>query len=123
MADVAATPVCMECRQPLDTPGCQKNSGLTPPYHHLPAGVLPDRQGVAPMDNTLALGQFMQRAERCRLAWFLSRDLDKVTPEFAYELRIHGDGPARGIYHGRTASHAATAAMLVLDHHQIGWSR
>lgn len=72
------------------------------------------------LDNRLALADLVARAERVRLPWMLSHDVDKVTPEFRYELRIF-DGPARAIYHGRTASHAASKAIAKLDEHRVGW--
>jgi hypothetical protein len=72
-------------------------------------------------DNRLALSQMIVRCERVGIGWMLVHDVKKVTPEFRYELRIF-DGPARAIYHGRTASHAATKAMAQLDEHQVGWA-
>jgi hypothetical protein len=72
------------------------------------------------LDNRLALGQLVQRCEHARVGWMLNHDPSKVTPEYRYELRIF-DGPARDIYHGRTATHAATRAMVALDTHRVGW--
>lgn len=72
------------------------------------------------LDNRLALDQFTTRCEHAGIDWFLAHDGHKVTPEFRYELRVH-EGPARGIYRGRTATHAATKAMAVLDEHRLGW--
>lgn len=79
------------------------------------AGMSPD------VDNRLALGQLIERCERVGIEWMLSHDRKKVTPEFRYELRIF-EGPARAIYHGRTATHAASKAMAALDEHRIGWT-
>lgn len=72
------------------------------------------------VDNTLALGHLIDRCDRAGIGWMLYHDLEKVTPEYRYELRIFS-GPARAIYRGRTATHAATKAMAALDEHKIGW--
>lgn len=71
-------------------------------------------------DNRLALGQFIDRCERLRLSWYLSHDPTLHTPEYRYELRLH-DSAARGIYRGRTATHAATKAIDAMDELRIGW--
>jgi hypothetical protein len=72
------------------------------------------------LDNLLALGQMIQRCERTGTGWMLTSDYGKVTPEFRYELRIF-DGPARAIYRGRTATHAASKVMAAFDEHHVGW--
>lgn len=71
------------------------------------------------LDNTLALDQFIERCERCRIGWNLHADQERL-PQNRYELRIF-DGPARAIYRGETATHAASKAMAVLDEHKVGW--
>lgn len=76
--------------------------------------------GQSVLDNRLALGQFIDRAERCGINWMLNYSGGIRTPEYRYELRIY-DEPARGIYRGATASHAASKAQAALDEHRIGW--
>lgn len=72
------------------------------------------------LDNRLALDHLMQRCGVTRTGWMLAFDPKLVTPEFRYELRIF-DGPARAIYRGATATHAASKAMAALDEHHVGW--
>jgi hypothetical protein len=72
------------------------------------------------LDNRLALDHLIDRCDRTGTAWMLASDYGKATPEYRYELRIF-DGPARDIYRGRTATHAATKAMAALDEHRVGW--
>lgn len=73
-----------------------------------------DAQGVASVDNRLALGQVVDRLERAGVSWALFHDPSTVHPEFRYEFRVQV-GPAHGIYRGRTATHAATGAQIRLD--------
>lgn len=72
------------------------------------------------LDNRLALSQLVQRCEHTGTSFALYSDYGRTTPEFRYELRIF-DGPARAIYRGATATHAASKALAVFDHHRIGW--
>lgn len=76
---------------------------------------------MAVADNTLALDQFVSRCERVRIAWGLFHDPTLLTPEFRYEMRVH-DGPARGMYRGETATHAASKAIAAFDELKIGWA-
>lgn len=71
-------------------------------------------------DNRLALGQFIDRCERLRLAWVAAHGPFRHTPELRYEVRLL-DSEARGTYRGRTATHAATKAMDAMDALRIGW--
>jgi hypothetical protein len=74
-----------------------------------------NEHGVCDVDNALALGQVIDLLNVRRIGWSLFHDPSLHTPEFRYELRIF-EGPARGIYRGRTASHAATGAQGRLTH-------
>lgn len=71
-------------------------------------------------DNLLALGQFVQRCEACGIPWGLFFDPTKAIPVNRFELRVY-EGPARAIYRGATATHAASKAQRALDDHRVGW--